>query len=269
MKKRILLAMLLAFVLVISGCTGQVQAQVQTLAEDSGLIQPTKDMLDAILREDMDSCIPLLDENITPQAMEQAYPTFRQLLEGMEGYTLTPTNYQTGKSDGKTMTQIQYTMRAGEKTVYVQINALDGRTRLAGLHITPAESLIPTGTVGNMQGADASQWALLAVAALELAFIVWMLVDCVRRRISNKPLWLLLILLLNVMPSLTFGNGIVSFRFQMSLGLNYTCLLSFPSGMRVLQLIVPVGAIVYFFGRHKMDMRTTPTQPEQPPEERL
>jgi len=85
-----------------------------------------------------------------------------------------------------------------------------------------------------------------------------MLIDCAKRNIKWKPLWIILILMG------MFTVVISDSRFSVHIGLvlaEYCHLKLFTSGSFELNLALPVGAIVYFFIRKTLPPKTSPVDP--------
>ena len=95
-----------------------------------------------------------------------------------------------------------------------------------------------------------SFFAVLLVLLLMYAFVIWMLVDCIRRKLKRKVLWVLLVFL-GVAFTVTVGNQI-GFKFMIGLMFQNSTVDADPYIKAVVtKLVVPVGAIVYFFLRKK------------------
>jgi hypothetical protein len=99
-----------------------------------------------------------------------------------------------------------------------------------------------------------------AITLVTLAFVAWMLVDCIRRPLPKKALWIAMILLLGFSFGFTRSTG-QSIRTVMAwnpiFAISNMEMDSFLSTLSV-SLYIPFAAIYYFFNRKKL----TPPPPE-------
>ncbi len=95
------------------------------------------------------------------------------------------------------------------------------------------------------------------VSILFIAFTVWMIVDCARRRIRKKPLWIILIIAgISITLSIGFESNISFFIGLMMQFSRVKMDLSLPGMM--IRFVIPVGAIVYFFMRKQLTITPLP-----------
>ena len=237
----------LLLTLLLGGC-----APKDVAIDDSAFRPGTTSMLDALLTGDYDSCRRLVTEQVEDEDLRTAVAQMSQLLADVESYTLKVTGWQKNTNNGITQSVVRYEMQTNAGSFCVDTVLVDGMDGLAGFHITPIQKTMVTGTLGNMEGADALQWLVLLLGLAEFAFVAWMAVDCLRRKFKGRIGWLLMILLVSSLMNLSVSGGKLSLHFNFGVYLYSTALLRESTGAVLLRLYVPVGAIVYWFRRNKL-----------------
>lgn len=246
-----------------SGCNGMLMEAVEASAEKTGLVEPTKQMLTGLLQDDFDTCLSLLPDQITQTDFRPVFDQLRQLLAQVDTYTLTPTNVNVRTSNGVTFHQVRFLMESGELMFYVDVASSSEVMGFTSFHVTPHVPVTMTGTLLTLKGANPVQWIFLLIAALEMAFVIWMVVDCARRKMQNKVIWLLVILLGNLLNSITWTDGSINFNFNVGIILSYTALIRYSTGEFMLRLLLPIGAIVYFAVRKSLKPKPVKNVPQQ------
>jgi len=259
MKRQLKMGMLAVMVILLlisfTGCA--------ELFDDSTIQAKTKDMLDALLANDNAAAYAMVSDACTQTEFEIVYANMRQLLSGVKSYELTRVSFNSKITNGHKTTQAAYSMQTDEgKTFLITALEDDNYRVLAGFSIAPEENtaLVYTGELGHMEGADATQWGILAFSALVLLFVILVLIDCCRQKIKKKVLWILAIVL--GMFVVTFATSGTSFRVNFNIGafFTYSALLRYGDGSTILRLLFPVGAIVYLCLRRKLLVVPTPVQ---------
>ena len=250
-----LLSILLVFCMAacMAGC-GELELQ-----DDPAIRSGTDAFLNALAAGDGDGAYAALYSGIPRTEFDAAFDGMYSCIEGVTDYTLEPIHYNYTSQNGTVTIQMTYRMTAGDRNFIVTALKTEGLEGLSGIHMAPEEqtALHYTGTPGHMAGANALQWAVLALGLLTWAFVIWMVVDCSRRKIRLKALWLVLIILGAVILTLTVGSGF-NLRFNIGLHLRLSSLICYGDGSTELSLVIPLGAIVYCIMRKKL------TKPEQP-----
>jgi hypothetical protein len=91
--------------------------------------------------------------------------------------------------------------------------------------------------------------ALIILSIFEIAFSVWMLVDCIKRKVAKKPLWILLILF-GIKLSLTITPERFNFNWSFGLFLQISGVYGdIYQNLITASLLLPIGAVVYFIVR--------------------
>lgn len=244
--KRIL-SIFLLFVLLLTGC-GSPNISV----DDSAFLPGTTAMLDALLAGDYDSCRELVTEQLEDEDLRIGVAQMSELLTDVETYSLKAVGWQKNTQNGIAQSLMRYEMQTNAGSFYVDSVLVEGINGLAGFHITPIQQTTVTGTLGSMEGAGVLQWLVLLLGLTEFAFVLWMAVDCLRHKFKGRIGWLLVILLVSSLISLSFSGGKLSLHFNFGVYLYSTALLRESTGAVLLRLYVPVGAIVYWFRRKKL-----------------
>lgn len=263
MWKRIgLLFLAAALVLSLAGC-GEIKVE-----DDPEIRRGVEAFLDALTAKDADGAYAAVYSGIGQGDFNAAFAQMVPCVEGMEDYTLELMHYNYSNRNGVETIQTTYRMTAGEKCVIVTASRIEGYEGLTGIHVVPEEqtTLRHTGTLGHMAGADAFQWVMLVLGILVWGFVIWMIVDCCRRKITRKALWLVLIILGTLVLTLTLSSGSVNFRFNFGLYLQLSALIRYGDGSSQLALVVPVGAIIYCAMRRRLVKQDPPVPQSEIPE---
>lgn len=256
-QKNILILLLVMLVLIgLTACEFEI--------DDSDFRADTEAMLNAVIADDFAACRSLVSADVDDASLAAAIEQMRTVLNGVSGYELQATNFSKNITNGVSRTTIRYQMSAGESTFYVDVTRVSGTDGLAGFYVTSYQEPTITGTIGAMADANAAQWVFLVVAVAELAFLIWMLVDCCCHKFKNKALWVALILVGNAMFTLLVADG--QFRVNYNIGLiwNYTALIRYSTGGMMLRVFLPVGSVIYAAMRKKLH-KIQDAPPAQPP----
>lgn len=99
------------------------------------------------------------------------------------------------------------------------------------------------------------------ISILFLVFSIWMVVDCVRRRLKRKWLWFILIFC-GVSLTVTFGETFGLYAFS-GLMLQASKITAEAEIMSVtLTVAAPIGSFIYFFLRKKFTVKAPDANPE-------
>ncbi len=156
------------------------------------------------------------------------------------GVTTNEYTYQIEFDNGSTMMLYLLNQKAGERFV-------GGTYRDATDFISKTGKAVPVVSV-----------VLTVYSILTLAFTVWMIVDCARRRIKYKALWII-INIAALSLTLTIGEQ-ATISFLVGLFLQFSSISESLAALSVtVKLIIPVGSIVYFCLRKRL------TKPQDAP----
>ncbi len=243
----LLCAVLCMAVLVLGGCK---------LFDNEAVRARTVAMLDAVVANDAEAAYACMVAEVSREEFDTAFAQFRTLLGDTASYTLNARFMEMKTERGVTVTKVQYRM-VTDKAVYAVESVTD--SRYDGLYHF---SLAPAGgfeLAATPIGSHPLQIVFLIVALAETAFVVWMMVDCARRRVKHKALWLIVILFGMLMVTFTMNDGAASLRTGFGFLLSFTSLNIYGTFVSA-RLLFPVGAVVYACMRKRL------TLPEPMPE---
>ncbi len=239
MKKIAVFLLVFVFMLSLTACT--------EVSEDHSreILGYCDTFLSAALKGDVDGAMAAMADQVSKDALSSSMGQFRNYLEGVTEYQLTPDSYFTGVRNGTAYIDATFKMETNARTYYVTGTMVEGYNRLYNINIISAEDkgLVYTGTLDTLADCNGTQLAFLGVAVLTLVFMIYALVHCCRRKIKGKVLWILFII--GGLYIFTVGQGKTNFRLGL-FTLAYSHLKLYPNGTSLLQLVLPIGAILYF-----------------------
>ncbi len=201
--------------------------------------------LSATLAGNVDGALVAMDDSAAKEQLEPVILQMQTYMDGVTEYRLTLDSYFKSIRNGTSYTEATFKMETNAQTYYVTGTMAEGYSKLYHINIISAEDkgLVYTGTLDTLEGSNGIQWAFLGLAVLTLAFMVFALVHCCRRKIKGKVLWILFII--GGLFILTAGQGRINFRLGLFTPV-YTHMKIYPNGTSLLQLVIPMGAILYF-----------------------
>ena len=237
--------------------------------EDTEVREMTENMLDAILANDAAAAYALFP-SLTQAEFDSFFPGAHEYFKGVESYTLTMTGVHVNIRNGTKQYTAVYLMETNAQSYEITVSTVEGVKGFYGFHIiSEKDSTVRfTGTLTTMKGANIAQWGLLVVGMATYAFVIWALVDCIRRKLRQKWAFILLILLGSVAILFTVQDTGINFNFNFFNLLSYTALMIYqnPAGALQLRIFIPLGAIFYLIFRKKWTLPENPSvYPVQPP----
>ncbi len=246
---------IIALIFVIAAVFSLASCSIVETEKGNEIKAQCEDMLDAMLAKDADAAYLLFSDATDKNSFYAAFPSLCNYIEGVKTYKLTQRGWYARIDNGISSYEATFKMETNAKTYYVTGVVVNEEERLYHFSIVSEEEcdFVFTGTLTTMQDANIAQWCVIVFSAICLVFTIWMLVDCCRRKIKYKALWILLIIL-----------GVLSFTVsyhQSKLNLNgsismivfaYSYLQLYTNGAFVLHLVLPVGALLYRIFRKKL-----------------
>ena len=258
-KYRILLCLLLVMLLLV-GCGQQDEwklahkaaDKLSAITDDPQLLEDTQQLLDALIANDYESARAAVNTQISDAELRGAFDQIRSGLQNIERYELVASSINKTVINNVSTISVRYMMTAGEQRYFVDVTRLDDQPGLVSFSINEYVPVDISGTLGNMQGANVLQWALLIIGLLEQVLVICVFVDCCRHKVRRKWLWLIGIALGAVSLNLIALPG--QFRINMNYGafLSTTALLRYSTGGFVLRITVPAFAVAYLIIRKKL-----------------
>lgn len=204
--------------------------------------------MDCVITDNYDDAYDLIKNTVTPSDFNDYWQIIQPVADGAKTYKMEQVGWNVNRSNGQTTRTTAYEIYFDNgKIALLRIITCDGIDGIAGLYfsdttdfISDTDSFVPTVNV-----------ILFIFSILAIAFSVWMLVDCIRRKINHKVLWLILIFL-GISFTITIGetSGI---NFMIGLILRMSTIVADIGAMAVkINIIIPLGAILYFILRKKL-----------------
>jgi len=258
-KRWTAIALIAVLLLTFAGCSEMKINDVPEIREYVDVL------LNGLLSDDEDAAYCAVYKDVSPESFSEAFVQMQALLAGAEGYTLTPIGYNIRNHSGETTRQLIYQMETPEGNFVVAAVTVDTCEGLVSFQIAPEEetTLNYTGTLGHMQGARPAQWIVLFLGVLTWAFVIWMVIDCSKRKIRRKALVLVLIILGSIILDLSINDSGIKQTFRVGLYLRLSSLILYGDGSVGLGILIPVGAIVYFFMRKRLSSKAEESDSEQ------
>lgn len=240
MRKNKLLALLLVLVLVLAGCGESI--------DDSAIRAEAAAVMDGMIAGDYEACRANISSRISDAELTEAFEQLSPNMARLGEYELNLVEWKRNISGDVDQTAIRYLVVTEQGNYQLDVTKIAGETGLVGFFISDAEEE----TVRAAEPAGVAHWIFLAAGLLGAAFVIWMIVDCARRKMKRKWLWILLSLLGTVLLTVSLESGSFKFQFNIGLYLGTTSLTTYMDGAWLAQIYVPVGALVYFFKRKSL-----------------
>ena len=238
-----ILASLAAVIIVI--CTISVFASCGDTEKNDQVKSLTEQFVNAVVADDADAAFSLMTPGVDKTEFDTFFVNVRGYFEGAKDYELTQTGWNTRISNGVSSYMVTFTVNTDNGAeIEVETTVVEGYENIYNIHFTPikrADSALPT--------LFPFQMGALVLSLAATAFCIWMIVDCAKRKIKKKALWIILILV-GVSVGLSVGQGI-HFNWLVGLAIGGSSVTS-GGGLVSFKVMIPVGAIIYFILRKKM-----------------
>ena len=212
--------------------------------------------MDHVIADDYDAAYGMVKATVTDPDFRAYWATVQTVADGSETYEMKQIGWNLNRSNGVTTRTTAYQAELDNgRTVLLRVVTQDGIEGIAGIHfsditdfLASTEAFVPTVRV-----------ILWVVSALAMAFTVWMLVDCLRRKMKYKVVWAILIFF-GLCFTFTVGET-SNFSFNVGLFFQTSSIEADPGLLAVVtKLVIPVGAILYLCLRKKFTV--DPSKPE-------
>lgn len=212
--------------------------------------------LDCMVKNDSYGAYELIKNTTDDQEFSDYWEEIMPLVEGATSYEMEQIGWNVSTRNGEVARISAYQVYFdNDKILLLQIYTTDSIEGIAGLNlmdvtefVTATDAFVPPVNI-----------ALIVLSILSIAFMVWMFVDCMRRKIRRKALWAILILV-GAGFTLSIGEQ-MGVKFTLSIALHTSSIAADPSLLSVItKITLPVGAIVYFFLRKKLPLKPTPEE---------
>ena len=238
----------LVFVLTLISCTADMDVGQNTdLAEQ---------FMGHVMTNDYDAAYGMVKATVTDSDFRPYWKDIRQTAEGAKTYELEQIGWQINTVNGVTDRTTAYQVYLdNERTVLLRVMTREGIEGIAGIHFSDITEFLASTEVF----VPTVQLILWVFSGLCVVFTLWMLVDCLRRKMKYKVVWVLLILF-SLCLSFTVGET-SNFSFNVGLFFQTSTITADPGLVAVVtKLVIPVGAILYLCLRKKFMVE--PSKPE-------
>ncbi len=242
--------LLIVFALALTACSPLETEQGNTIKASC------KAMLDAVIADDMDAAFAVLSTGANRQQFASVFMQIRQYISGVSNFELEQIGWYSGVKNGESYYEATFEMTTNAGTYHVTGVTVTGYDNLYSFSIVNADEVRYTGTLTTLSGSTPIQWGILLLNLVSLAFVICMVVDCAKRRMKFKSVWIIWMIIGVI--TLTLKHAVdrstnLNFNFGIVF-LQYSHMKQYADGSFILQLLVPVGAIVYFFLRKKVTL---------------
>ena len=212
--------------------------------------------MDHVIADDYDAAYGMVKVTVADPDFRAYWETIQTVADGAEAYEMKQIGWNLNRSKGvSTRTTAYQAELDNDRIILLRVVTQDGIEGIAGIHfsditefIRETDAYVPTVNI-----------VLTVLHLLLMAFTVWMFVDCLRRKLAYKWLWLLLIIF-SVAFTVTLGET-SNFSFNVGLFCQPSTMEADPGLLAVVtKLVIPVGAILYLCLRKKVTVE--PPKPD-------
>jgi hypothetical protein len=247
--KAMLIVLCLSAVLSSASCTPS-DIDITNAAELS------EKFMDCLMENNYHSAFSMVKRSIAPKDFSKYWVTIKPLVEGAKSYELEQLDWKVEYKNGVLTNVIAYQVSLDNgKTLLLRVSTKDDVEGIAGVYLADMTDYmnhtVPmTSTLGIV---------FTAFSVLSWAYVIWMIVDCLRRKPKYKIAWIILILIgFSIRLSIGDQPGIF---FMYGLMLQMSSIKADISIMTVItKLVVPTGAILYGCLRKKIKSMPTKTK---------
>ena len=253
-KTSLILLLCLCALVLFSACQGAKPDLDQKQADVAVL-------MDSVIANDQNAAVALMEHvPIASQAQLDAFwNELLRIYDGASTYKIKFISWNTTYSftDQSSLTTVVYQAKADTKACAEFTLTYDGEDLLRGINVTDVtERSSPVIIIVRV--------LLILGFAASLALCIWMTVDCVKRPIRFKVLWIILIWVSVILQVSMIGT---SFRFNFSFTVSPTWgSLQATVSSFLLRIPVPVGALIYLAVRKKIKPKASKQSTEVPAE---
>lgn len=208
----------------------------------------TVSILDGFIANDYDAIHAIFNGIADDRELESFYGAVYDLLKDAQSYTLEQIGWHTSVDDGVSSYSVTFEMTTDIGEIFViETSLYEDDNSLYGFTITPYST-----NAASTIALRPFQIAFLVITLISTAFSIWMIVDCARRKIRKKALWIIIILL-SASLICTLGTD-PGFETSLSLILPLSSV-SIENLSTEFNLTIPLGAIIYFFIRKRLKVK--------------
>ena len=239
--KRIKIVVFLLCLLLLATTLSACDPDISRMEADAAL---ACQFMEYVMANDYDSAYAMVKETVTDEDFRTYWTDIQAVTEGATTYEITLADWDTDTVNGVTDSTVseRVTLDNG-RIVLLRVMTRDGIEGIAGIHFSDvtdflqkAEPVVPKISI-----------ALQILHFVFLGFTLWMFVDCLRRKLRYKLVWLILIVM-SLVLTITVGEASdLAFRvsFWFARGTVSTIDIELGQVAVVTKLVIPVGALLY------------------------
>ena len=239
-KKLSFFLLILVFALGVScfsGCAAATEIDARTI---------TAEFLDLLIQKDYSAAYEYFS-GVDKESFYEFCGRMSAELEGVNEFSLNQTKWSRTTKNGVTYYSYTFEMSTNKDKGYV----------VETVYLAEDDSFYTFNITGQtaLSSSEIMPFKLItfAISLAAIGFCVWMVVDCAKRRVRKKALWIILILC-GFAFTVTFGYNF---------GINFSLMLALPlwqvtsdSLCTSIKASVPLGAIIYCILRNKITVPT-------------
>lgn len=219
-----------------------------------------EDFLDLVIAGEKSQAYAMASSACTYAEFEEFYAAIREDLEGVESFSLTTYRANAfSNGNGATLCDAVYEVRT-DKDTFFTLTVSSSSTNPLGLDYVQLDDTTDFRRITQVALPFVNAF-MTAISISCIVLAVFMIVDCVKRRVKLMPLWIIAILV-SSSYSFSFGDG---FNMGQSFGV-----LIQPSSLSVnsvfmsiaVTFVVPSGLIVYMLVRNYLPVKPPKKKPE-------
>lgn len=250
----LLLALSLTALLSLCACTADMDVGDNTILG--------KQFMDYVMADDYAAAYDMVKVTVSDGEFRAYWDVIQTVVDGAETYEMEQIGWQVRRANGlTTRTTAYYIFPDNGRTVLLRVVTRDDIQGIAGIHFSDVTDFIRE-TDAFIPAVRIILWVLTGLC---IAFTVWMLIDCARRKIKYKALWMIL-MFAGVAFTVTLGQS-SSFTFSLGLFCNLWSINADPGLLAVVtEVVIPLGAILYLCLRKRLikDAETAAETAAQP-----
>ena len=200
-------------------------------------------MLNALIAEDYDTCRELFADEYMQGTMRSTFSRMTVFLDGAESYELSVVGIQRNIFQLNSHITLRYLMDTGDRQFDVDSIYSADINQCISFYISDTTSadesnilIVVSGTWGSYANSNLLQKGLLFLYVLEIAFVLFTFVHCLRNPIRSKLLWLVLILLGVGLIGINITPDSRRINFGLATLIHYTSLMRFNTDLVILRI---------------------------------
>lgn len=240
-KRAILVVLCLITVFTLSACIADMPIGNHSQLSDR--------FIGYVVANDFDAAYDMIKNACTEEAFSEYWRSIRSVADGAKTYTIEQVGWNINAADGfASRTTVHQVKFDNERIIFLELMTHEEIEGIANLYFRDI-----TDFLARTAYVSVVRIVLIPVSLLMIAFVIWMFVDCLRRKVKWKVLWAIL-MFFGVALTFTFGEA-PGLNFGIGLMLQTSSMWAEPGILSVkLRLVIPVGAIVYFFLRKQLTL---------------